>query len=102
MEGMWTRFLPSFQFLLNIIESGTIGTVLHLHADMSFIAEKDKANRFFNPELGGGSLLDVGIYPVFLAGFFLAARTKDLPFKTCLSGVRQERSEFAFQPRAIQ
>ena len=71
MEGMWTRFLPSFQFLLNIIESGTIGKVLHVHADMSFIAEKDKSNRFFNPELGGGSLLDVGIYPVYLSHFLL-------------------------------
>lgn len=71
MEGMWTRFLPSFQFLFNIIHSGTIGDVLHLHADMSFIAEKDKSNRFFNPELGGGSLLDVGVYPIYLSYFLL-------------------------------
>lgn len=71
MEGMWTRFLPSFQFLFNIIQSGTIGEVLHVHADMSFIAEKDMNNRFFNPELGGGSLLDVGVYPVYLSYFLL-------------------------------
>ena len=71
MEGMWTRFLPSFQFLFNIIQSGTIGKVFHLHADMSFVAEKDKSNRFFNPELGGGSLLDVGVYPIYLSYFLL-------------------------------
>lgn len=71
MEGMWTRFLPSFQFLFSIIQAGTIGDILHLHADMSFIAEKDKSNRFFNPELGGGSLLDVGIYTIYLAYFLL-------------------------------
>lgn len=71
MEGMWTRFLPSFTFLFSIIQSGTIGNILHLHADMSFIAEKDKGNRFFNPELGGGSLLDVGIYPIYLSYFLL-------------------------------
>ncbi len=71
MEGMWTRFLPSFQFLISIIEAGTIGEILHLHADMSFIAEKNKNNRFFNPELGGGSLLDVGIYPIYLSYFLL-------------------------------
>ena len=71
MEGLWTRFLPSFQFLFNIIQSGTIGKVLHLHADMSFIAEKDKSNRFFNPDLGGGSLLDVGVYSIYLAYFLL-------------------------------
>jgi scyllo-inositol 2-dehydrogenase (NADP+) len=71
MEGMWTRFLPSFQFLFNIIQSGTIGKIVHLHADMSFIAVKDKSNRFFNPELGGGSLLDVGVYPIYLSYFLL-------------------------------
>ncbi|HVX25954.1 MAG TPA: Gfo/Idh/MocA family oxidoreductase [Parafilimonas sp.] len=71
LEGMWTRFLPSFQFLFQIIQSNTIGKVLHLHADMSFIAEKDKNNRFFNPELGGGSLLDVGVYTIYLSYFLL-------------------------------
>lgn len=71
MEGMWTRFLPSFQFLFNILAANTIGDILNIHADMSFIAEKDKSNRFFNPELGGGSLLDVGIYPIYLSYFLL-------------------------------
>ncbi len=71
LEGMWTRFLPSFQFLFSILTSGTIGEVLNIHADMSFIAQKDKSNRFFNPELGGGSLLDVGIYPIYLSYFLL-------------------------------
>ena len=71
MEGLWTRFLPSFQFLFNIIQSGTIGEILNIHADMSFIAEKDKTNRFFNPELGGGSLLDVGVYAVYLSYLLL-------------------------------
>jgi predicted dehydrogenase len=71
MEGMWTRFLPSFQLVFNIIQAGTIGKVLHVHADMSFIAEKDKSNRFFNPELGGGSLLDVGVYTIYLSYFLL-------------------------------
>ena len=71
MEGLWTRFLPSFGYLFHIIQSGTIGEILHVHADMSFIAEKDKKNRFFNPELGGGSLLDVGVYPVYLSYLLL-------------------------------
>lgn len=71
MEGLWTRFLPSFQFLFDIIQSKAIGEILHLHADMSFIAEKDKTNRFFNPELGGGSLLDVGVYTIYLSYLLL-------------------------------
>ena len=71
MEGLWTRFLPSFRLLFNIIHSGTIGEILHVHADMSFIAEKDKTNRFYNPELGGGSLLDVGVYTIYLSYLLL-------------------------------
>ena len=71
MEGLWTRFLPSFQLLFNIIQSGTIGEILHVQADMSFIAEKDKTNRFFNPELGGGSLLDIGVYTIYLSYLLL-------------------------------
>ncbi|MEP6466651.1 MAG: Gfo/Idh/MocA family oxidoreductase [Parafilimonas sp.] len=71
MEGMWTRFLPSFEFLFKTIQSGIIGEVLHLHADMSFIAEKNNNNRFFNPALGGGSLLDVGGYSIYLSYFLL-------------------------------
>src|SRR6516164_4233337 len=51
LEGLWTRFLPSFSFLFDIVRSGTIGDILNIHADMSFIAEKDENNRFFNPEL---------------------------------------------------
>ena len=71
MEGMWTRFLPSFQFLFGIIQSNAIGNIIHVHADMSFIAEKDKNNRFFNPDLGGGSLLDIGVYTIYLSYFLL-------------------------------
>lgn len=71
MEGLWTRFLPSFNFLFDVVQSGVIGDILHLHADMSFIAEKDKTNRFFNPALGGGSLLDVGVYTIYLSYLLL-------------------------------
>ncbi len=66
LEGLWTRFLPSFSFLFDIVEKGTIGEILNIHAGMSFIADKDENNRFFNPALGGGSLLDVGVYAVYL------------------------------------
>ncbi len=77
LEGLWTRFLPSFGFLFNTVRSGTIGEILNVHADMSFIAEKDKSNRFFNPELGGGSLLDVGVYAVYL-GYLLLGNPKEI------------------------
>lgn len=66
MEGMWIRFLPSLKYVIELIEKGTIGNIVSINASISFKAPH-KDNRFFDPELGGGSLLDLGIYPIFLA-----------------------------------
>jgi predicted dehydrogenase len=67
MEGMWIRFLPSIQQVLHMIRQGVIGRITSIRASISFKAPHDPENRYFDPELGGGSLLDLGIYPVFLA-----------------------------------
>lgn len=67
MEALWTKFLPSFQKVKNLVNSGKIGQIKTIQADFGFKAPYDPKNRIFNPALGGGSLLDVGIYPIFLA-----------------------------------
>jgi len=67
MEGMWIRFLPSLQMVLGLIAEGRIGKILSVKAATTFKAEPDGNSRYFNPEKGGGSLLDLGIYPVYLA-----------------------------------
>ena len=67
MEALWTRFLPTTLKTLELIESGAIGEVVSLKADFGFQAAYKPEGRLFNPELGGGALLDIGIYPVFLA-----------------------------------
>ncbi|CAL66788.1 Gfo/Idh/MocA family protein [Christiangramia forsetii] len=67
MEALWTRFLPHFQYVRERINSGEFGKVKSVKADFGFPAEFDKNKRLFNKSLGGGSLLDIGIYPVFLA-----------------------------------
>ncbi|MBN1597124.1 MAG: Gfo/Idh/MocA family oxidoreductase [Bacteroidales bacterium] len=67
MEAMWTRFLPSFIRLKELIDKKVIGDLLNIEADFGFRSSIDEKDRLFNPELGGGSLLDIGIYPVFLA-----------------------------------
>jgi len=67
MEALWTRFLPTIEKTLQLIESGAIGEVRTLKADFGFSAQRDPKRRLFNQGLGGGALLDVGIYPVFLA-----------------------------------
>lgn len=67
MEGLWTRFLPTIIKVLDLIKTGAIGEVNTLKADFGFKAPFDVKKRIFNQGLGGGSLLDIGIYPVFLA-----------------------------------
>lgn len=67
MEALWTRFFPSIEKTLEIIESGRIGKVKTLQADFGFPADYLPEGRLFNRNLGGGALLDIGIYPAFLA-----------------------------------
>ncbi|HKO80319.1 MAG TPA: Gfo/Idh/MocA family oxidoreductase [Chitinophagaceae bacterium] len=71
MEGMWIRFLPSIQQVLSIIKEGRIGHIVSIKASMCYKAPHDPNSRYFDPALGGGSLLDLGIYPVFLAHLLL-------------------------------
>lgn len=71
MEGMWVRFLPSIQKVLSLVEDNTIGKIISIKADMSYKAPYDPESRYFNPSLGGGSLLDLGIYPIFLTHLLL-------------------------------
>lgn len=67
MEAMWTIFLPHFQAVLREIKEGAIGNVTGIEADFGFSTRYNPESRLFKKELGGGSLLDIGIYPVFLA-----------------------------------
>jgi predicted dehydrogenase len=71
MEAMWTRFMPSFQHALQIVRNGEIGEVIGLKADFGFHSEFNPNSRIYNKSLGGGSLLDVGLYPAFAALMFL-------------------------------
>lgn len=67
MEVMWTRFFPLMTRLRELVGSDAIGQVRLLTADFGFRAEVRAEGRLFNRAFGGGSLLDVGIYPVSLA-----------------------------------
>ncbi|NNE78412.1 MAG: Gfo/Idh/MocA family oxidoreductase [Pricia sp.] len=72
MEALWSRFNPSIKRSKQLIADGEIGQVGYLHADFAFHAlDRDVGNRLLNPDLAGGSLLDIGIYPVFLAYLML-------------------------------
>jgi len=67
MEALWTAFLPAMISLKNAIQSGLIGDIRHIRADFGFKVPYDPESRLFNPALAGGSLLDIGIYPLFMA-----------------------------------
>ena len=67
MEAFWTRFQPGFIKILDVIRSGELGELMAVKADFAFKAEYNTEKRLYNPDLGGGSLLDIGIYPVFMA-----------------------------------
>ncbi|GAA4458442.1 Gfo/Idh/MocA family oxidoreductase [Nibrella saemangeumensis] len=71
MEALWSRFIPSVQKALELIEAGAIGKVLGVRADFGFQAPFLPDKRGFNKDLGGGSLLDIGIYPLFLSYLIL-------------------------------
>lgn len=66
MEAMWTRFVPLMRSIMELTCSGQIGVVKYIRADFGFFAAFDPNGRLFNIRLGGGSLLDIGIYPLFL------------------------------------
>ncbi|MEW6371244.1 MAG: Gfo/Idh/MocA family oxidoreductase [Pseudomonadota bacterium] len=67
MEAMWTRFMPAFAALRSIVASGEIGEPALVQADFGFAATLDPEHRVNKRELGGGALLDLGIYPVSIA-----------------------------------
>ncbi|MCB1271990.1 MAG: Gfo/Idh/MocA family oxidoreductase [Microthrixaceae bacterium] len=67
MDGLWSRFLPAYRMLDDLIAAGRIGEPLLVEADFGFRREVDPQHRMFAPELGGGALLELGIYPLHLA-----------------------------------
>jgi predicted dehydrogenase len=71
MEGMWTRFFPLMEEVRRLTSEGAIGEVRMLNVDFGFRAGLDPASRLFDPKLGGGALLDVGVYCVSLASMIL-------------------------------
>ncbi|MFN9380696.1 MAG: Gfo/Idh/MocA family protein [Bacteroidota bacterium] len=67
MEALWTVFLPTYTQIFEKINNGDIGSIIGVKADFGFHMPFDQDSRLFNPSLGGGSLLDIGIYPLLLA-----------------------------------
>jgi predicted dehydrogenase len=67
MEALWTNFLPSIQKVKELLRDKVAGDPVAIRADFGLNRPFDEDHRFFKPHLGGGSLFEIGIYPVFLS-----------------------------------
>lgn len=71
MEAMWTRFLPQSDVIAQLLTDGALGTVTTVLADHGQYFDVDPQSRLFDPDLAGGAMLDLGVYPVSFASFVL-------------------------------
>jgi predicted dehydrogenase len=94
MEAMWTRFIPAVQQALRWVEAGEIGDVRTVDASFGFRADPAEGGPLFDPALGGGSLLDVGIYPITLAHMVFGGLPSRIESKSIIgkSGVDEQAS----------
>lgn len=75
MEAMWSRYLPQATVVARLMADGALGQPCFVEADFGFLARFDAQSRWFNPELAGGALLDLGVYSAWFAHFVLGAPT---------------------------
>ena len=73
VEAMWTRFLPTMVRVREILAAGTLGEIVYVTAEHGQWFAEDASHRLFAPALGGGALLDLGIYPVSFVHMVLGA-----------------------------
>lgn len=78
MEAMWTRFLPAIIAVRELVAAGTLGRVALVIGGGAFIPAYDPAHYLFDPKLGGGALLDAGVYLVSLASMILGTPARVL------------------------
>jgi dihydrodiol dehydrogenase / D-xylose 1-dehydrogenase (NADP) len=91
MEAMWTRFLPATLEMQRLLAEGDIGEPRLFTADFGFRADFDPSSRLFDPAQGGGTLLDLGIYPVSFASLLFGEPTRIGGFASLgQSGVDEE------------
>jgi predicted dehydrogenase len=71
MEAMWMACHPVVRAVRDGVVTGRFGTPRQLHADLGFVVERPPTDRLLDPALGGGALLDMGVYPLTLADLLL-------------------------------
>jgi len=72
-EAMWTRYLPQADVIRQVLDEGLLGEVNLVRADFGFVFPFEPTHRLWSAELGGGALLDAGVYPISFASSVLGA-----------------------------
>jgi predicted dehydrogenase len=96
MEAMWTRYFPVFGKLRELLAQKAVGEIRLLQADFAFRPKYDPDGRLYNRELGGGALMDIGVYPVSLASMIFGQSPRRI-----LSSVTMGRTGVDEQAAAI-
>ncbi|MCA9905622.1 MAG: Gfo/Idh/MocA family oxidoreductase [Anaerolineae bacterium] len=96
MEAMWTRFTPAMAQVRQWLAAGAIGDVQLVRANLSFNIDFNPESRLFKPELGGGAMLDVGIYPISFAFMVLGTPTSVYSTATLGPTGTDDRSAYMF------
>jgi predicted dehydrogenase len=74
-EAMWSRYLPQTSVIRQVLDAGTIGDVKLVTVDLGWHNDYNPASRIFDPTLGGGAMLDAGVYSLWFSHFVLGAPT---------------------------
>lgn len=92
MEAMWTYFLPAIQQAKLWLDEGRIGQLKHVKVDFGYPIPFNAQGREYNPQLAGGCLLDMGIYPLAIADYFLTSDINNLYVQAnvCETGVEDD------------
>lgn len=78
MEAMWSRFLPSTQKVRDWVKQGRIGNLQMASASVGFCADKSPDNRYYGPQLGGGTFYDIGVYAIEIICFMIGEEVRQV------------------------
>ncbi len=76
MEAMWPRYAPRYDIVRQLLADGAIGELVSVHADHSQLLPESQTPRLHDPDLAGGAMLDLGVYPVSFVSFVLGTPTE--------------------------
>jgi predicted dehydrogenase len=84
MEALWTRYLPIYQQVRQWLEDGATGEIKLLASTFGINVPKEQDDRWLNPELAGGTLLDMGVYPISVSQWIMGQEPQSFSAKAYL------------------